>query len=324
MAQTLGLKRGRARGFTLIELLVVIAIIAVLIALLLPAVQQAREAARRSQCKNNLKQIGLALHNYHDTYSTLPMGNNNHTGGGWGQSWWVAVLPYIDQGPLYNAWDHNSVSSGYNLAANMNLASGKAIPVARCPSSPMGQYEFANNGVAPGMCVAHYTGIAGASTDPQSRVTNYTCGIAGRGGVLFFRSRIRFADLSDGASNVIFVGEQSDWCVETATGQQRIAIQSWPHGMFMGSPGSDRSFNATTLRWRPGYKQAEGGHNFNPCPLTGVCGNSGVNNPIQAAHVGGAHVLLGDGGVRFISENINLTTWFNLAIRDDGNVLGEF
>ena len=95
----------RQKGFTLIELLVVIAIIAVLIALLLPAVQQAREAARRTQCKNNLKQIGLALHNYHDTFSQFPSGfgvtaRNSSGGERWGHSQWVTLLPYVDQAPL--------------------------------------------------------------------------------------------------------------------------------------------------------------------------------------------------------------------------------
>ena len=322
--------RRQKRGFTLIELLVVIAIIAVLIALLLPAVQQAREAARRSQCKNNLKQLGLALHNYHDTYNTLPMGctSNAPQGNNWGQSWWVGVLPYIDQGPMYMGWNHNAANSGsgYDSAANMTLVAGKTIPVAKCPSSPLSQYDFSpHNGPNPGPCVAHYTGIAGATSDTVAgRNVGWTCGLYSSGGVLFYNSRIRMADITDGTSNTIFVGEQSDWSIQTGTTNKVITISSWPHGMFMGSPGNDRSFNTTTLRWRPGYKQAEGGHNTHACSTTGVCGNSGVNNPIQSAHVGGVHVLMGDGTVRFISENINTTTWFNLGIRDDGQVLGEF
>src|SRR6187455_2473364 len=90
------------RGFTLIEMLVVIAIIAILVALLLPAVQQAREAARRSQCKNNLKQIGLAMHNYHDTFNGFPNGGIASSVGGWGLSWYIRILPYIDQAPVFN------------------------------------------------------------------------------------------------------------------------------------------------------------------------------------------------------------------------------
>ena len=104
------MKLFRRKAFTLIELLVVIAIIAVLIALLLPAVQQARESARRTQCKNNFKQIGLALHNYHDTYLRFPNGHGitslSSTGGErWGHSQWVALLPYVDLAPLYSQWD---------------------------------------------------------------------------------------------------------------------------------------------------------------------------------------------------------------------------
>ncbi len=319
----------RRRGFTLIELLVVIAIIAILIALLLPAVQQAREAARRTQCKNNLKQIGLALHNYHDNFLTFPMGNTNHTGGGWGQSWWVAVLPFLDQAPLYNGWDHSNVNSGY--VGNVAYYDGKGFAARLCPSSPMGQYEWSpHNGGNTGAAVSHYTGISGAFPDPADSARNalWTNGQYGTGGVLYYRSRIRIGDITDGTSNCMIVAEQSDWCTETATGQKRIAISAWPHGMWMGSPGNDRQFNTATLRYRPGYKQAEGGHNFYGCGsgglMTGVCGNSGNNNPIQSAHTGGVHVLIADGTVRFIGENINLDTWLRLGIRDDGKPLTDF
>ena len=326
----------RRRGFTLIELLVVIAIIAVLIALLLPAVQQAREAARRSQCKNNLKQIGLALHNYHDVFNTLPLGSRNAIGAignDWGQSWWVGVLPYLDQSPLYNGFVQSGNNTGYVL--NANYLNGKGFSVRLCPSSPLGQYEFTpHNGPGdPGVAVAQYTGIAGTYPDLGDPNRNFNTasggennGWNGTGGVLFFNSRIRFGDVRDGLTNQLMVGEQSDWCIETATGQKRIAIQSWPHGMFMGSPGPQfwRTFNTTTVRYRPNYKQAEGGHNFFGCGTTGVCGNSGTNNPIQSAHTGGVHGLLGDGSVRFISENMDTTNWLRLNTRDDGQPLGEF
>src|SRR5947207_281778 len=129
----------RRLGFTLIELLVVIAIIAVLVALLLPAVQQAREAARRSQCKNNLKQIGLALHNYLDAYTKFPIGSANTQPGGWGSPLWVAILPYIDEAPRYNKWDFNTAQTGWidGNANNGALVNGKKMGKWFCPSSPL-------------------------------------------------------------------------------------------------------------------------------------------------------------------------------------------
>src|SRR6056297_1010615 len=132
----------RQRGFTLIELLVVIAIIAVLVALLLPAVQQAREAARRSACKNNLKQWGLAFHNYHDTYNTLPIGGNGQMPG-WGVSFYPGLLPFVDQAPLYNqlifagthaGWTGGGGGTGQNV--NGPAVRGVVMEVMLCPSSP--------------------------------------------------------------------------------------------------------------------------------------------------------------------------------------------
>lgn len=293
--------------------------------------QQAREAARRSQCKNNLKQIGLALHNYHETANTLPIGMRNSIGSpgnDWGQSWWVGVLPYLDQAPLFNRWDHNGANSGYVNANNMTAASGVKIGPSRCPSSPMGEYEVTPHNGPYNCPVATYTGISGAFPDPvdPSRNLAAEAGQYGRGGVLFFNSRIRFADVSDGLTNTMLVGEQSDYVFQTGTTNKVVAINSWPHGMFMGNPGHGtwRQFNTVTVRHRPNYKQAEGGNLAGGCTTTGVCGNCGNNNPIQSAHTGGVHILLGDGSVRFVSDSLHLPTWIALSIRDDGQVIGEF
>lgn len=318
----------KRQGFTLIELLVVIAIIAILIALLLPAVQQAREAARRSQCKNNLKQIGLALTTYEETSKYYPIGNRNALAGGWGQSFWVSLLPFLDQADFFKKWDHSVINSGYDNPANRTLGNGVVFPFAWCPSSPLrSQFEVTpSNGIAPGVPVITYAGISGATPDPQSRTATWgNNGIYGSGGVLFFRSRIGFRDMKDGSSNIMAVAEQSDFLVETATGLPRIAISSWPHGMFMGSGSGDRNFNCATVRHKINFKQAVGGHNYNGalCAPLGVCGNSGNNNPIQSAHNGGAHTVLCDGTVRFLNENMNLTTLLNLAVRDDNKPLGE-
>ena len=265
---------------------------------------------------------------YEGTHKYFPIGNRNN---GWGQSWWIGLFPFLDQDAVFKQWTHNGPGTGFTNAANGAVVGGKVFQFAWCPSSPLRtQFEVTpHNVVNP---IATYTGIAGATPDPQSRTTTAGNGIYGNGGVLFYFSRIGIKDIRDGASNVMAVAEQSDFCIETNgpsgnTGQQRIAINSWPHGMFMGSDNpNDRSFNCTTVRYKVNYKQATGGHNYNAglCGATGVCGNMGNNNPIQAAHSGGAHTVLCDGTVRFLNESLDLSVFRNLAVRDDNRPLGEF
>lgn len=194
-----------------------------------------------------------------------------------------------------------------------------------CPSSTLKESTTSNGG---NLQLAHYTGIAGAYPDPTGRTataTQYSDGHFTTGGVLFFNSRIRIKDVSDGTTNTMIVGEQSDWMTDPA-GTKVTCISSYPHSMWMGSTGgSERPFNVTTVRQTPGYKISEAtGDGGVGCPNTGVCGNMGSNNPVQSIHAGGAHVMLGDGSVRFVSNNINLNTFLYLATRDDGQVLGDF
>src|SRR3569623_1120558 len=193
-------------GFTLIELLVVIAIIAVLIALLLPAVQQAREAARRSQCKNNLKQVGLALHNYADACKTFPLGQQGSIQKG---GWRVALFPYLDQAPLYNNINTQDV---YDSTALQGLV----LPVWINPSSslPATQPQVwvswwtYNNHMVPS-----YQGIMGAYPDPAGRTSTYSASNYGgwwtNNGILVWNQVNGFNSCPDGASNTIIVGEQS-------------------------------------------------------------------------------------------------------------------
>ncbi|QDT40553.1 putative major pilin subunit [Gimesia alba] len=317
----------RKSGFTLIELLVVIAIIAILIALLLPAVQQAREAARRSNCKNNLKQIGLAHHNYHDNFKCFPLGARRDQPGGWGPSWWVGILPYMDQAPLYNKLNLEVNHSGY--VGNGAVANRVTVPLMVCPSSPMTTFTHSTGG---GWTLRpHYVGISGATNGngfTNASIHNeyaYTgcCtsvtagGIKARGGVLLQNKCISIKDIIDGTTNVIVVSECSNFFRDASDNPVQVNSN---HGWMMGTAdggetGQNRTFNLTTIRYPPNTLD-------NSLPGTG--NNDGPNNGIYSPHVGGVHALLGDGSVRFLSENIDMQTLRRLATRDDGQPLGEF
>lgn len=329
----------RKRGFTLIELLVVIAIIAVLIALLLPAVQQAREAARRSTCKNNMKQFGLALHNYHETYGLFPS-HTSTDGGSHGNTMWVKILPFIDQAPLFNqvaAFDMGSGTQYWLGSGNANtvnllrpIAGRTRLEVLRCPSSDLPKTQTAgsvNQWIT-------YTMISGSvdhsSKDAAGSAPNG--GIYSAGGCFSGNMRVTFAHITDGSSNTMMIGEQSAFLVKNE--DNRTAIPG--SGMWMGTknprlPNGDgtwsstgahnagtsttdmRCYNITTVRQGP-----------NPPVTANWQRAESCNTPIASAHTGGAHLLLGDGAVRFVSANVDLTTFKRLADRDDGNVLGEY
>jgi prepilin-type N-terminal cleavage/methylation domain-containing protein len=291
----------RNRAFTLIELLVVIAIIAVLIALLLPAVQQAREAARRTQCRNNLKQIGLALHNYHDNFQTLPPGWIGVTAGqadvsgtnGW--SCFARLLPQIDQGPLYNQIDFNS-----SVGSNAN-ATVRTTPLAafRC-ASDVGPDRWTISKVGTttplvDVAAASYAGVFGK--DEVDECNGLAPGSpCVSDGVFFLNSRIRFADVTDGLSNTLMVGERST-----------------------------RAGNGWLYTWAG---VVSGGDN----PICRILGDTDVtpnSNDVRmdefaSRHTGGSQFVLGDGTVRFIKTNIDLNVYRNLASRAAGDIVGEF
>jgi prepilin-type N-terminal cleavage/methylation domain-containing protein len=305
------------RGFTLIELLVVIAIIAVLIALLLPAVQQAREAARRTQCKNNLKQMGLALHNYHDTYRSFPPANvvrfaEKPYGDGW--TWHARILPQLEQTALYNQVSKvMGTDSGTYTSALQKLAETMTIAAFICPSHPSGNKTL---GSVTGIPVSTYNGVCGTNTFNNGDL-NQATDVGYRGnGIFYMNSHTRFGDIPDGSSNTLMVAE----VIDDIDGSGAANIGS--------IPGSDRRYNfSADSDGNPPTDISE--------YLIGMESNDPINKHKRdigdndgewagSFHTGGAHFLIGDGTVRFISENISMKVYQGLATRAGGEVVGEY
>ncbi|HWL09813.1 MAG TPA: DUF1559 domain-containing protein [Planctomicrobium sp.] len=313
--------RSNRRGFTLIELLVVIAIIAILVALLLPAVQQAREAARRSQCKNNLKQIGLALHNYHDTHQVFPPGcvsTSSNVGTGWcstatsqaGQRapWTVMILPFLEQAVLYQEFRFDqkftSWSSYAGSTTNHAAFQLKAMAVYKCPSDPLSAAE---------KVAANYRGVQGGQTSPTTSHCNYSGNSNRRfhtNGILFVNSRTAFRDITDGTSNVLLVGE-SHYNTTTANSST---------GAYVGWASATNA--STEGPYVGNLAAADGGINSSPVDPSKADPREHQSNHFGSFHTGGAHFLLADGSVHFLSQNMDQGTFRGLGIRDNGLPVG--
>jgi len=353
---------GKRRGFTLIELLVVIAIIAILIGLLLPAVQKIREAANRMKCSNNLKQMGLAIHNYNDTNGRLPpggmadvapVGTNPNTGGytGWGSSWVAFILPYMEQDNLYKKLDFSG-GSGWDSGRNGPVITNVVLPNFRCPSSPMPLTAWGGFNNGSNVMANNYVGISGAvnglipgytDTRVESGASSAGCcsgGIVSGSGLLFIGSEmVTMGTIPDGTSNTMMVSEQGDYMI-TQDGGKRQWGSGQTHGWLIGgysvpSPpnswgrgGDDRSFQMVTIRYPINMKKGPTGTGWpNPpgdCGGLGVCDNTPSNVPLNSAHAGGVNALLADGSVRFLRDSLTLQVLAQLAIRDDGLPPGNF
>lgn len=393
------MRRSVGRGFTLVELLVVIAIIGILVALLLPAIQAAREAARRTQCNNNLKNIGLGLQNYHDTYKTFPMGAMHSGIRGTsttyiGPSWQFGILPFMEQRNIYDKIA-NLLRSGSAAASvafspngvNQNVTGQplyKLVPdYMRCPSSPLPVMIDQTGSI----CLPTYVGIAGgvdivtsgstngATLFPQPSLwgsptttrsyNNRAMGTLGtaiitNSGMLPVAQHVGMQGCTDGTSNTMIVGEQSDWLrhvdrnnstkyhgdpgwngaatVGSNTGTDQWG--GWLSGTDQvvsqpengGSPGyaftaaptgwaTPKIFNVTVVRYKPHLKEIIGTSTAVTTAAPGVSEIRGLNNPLQAAHPGGLLVAFVDGSVQFISGTTDLAVLLRIAIRDDGQTV---
>ena len=323
-------------GFTLVELLVVIAIIGVLVGLLLPAVQSARESARRMQCSNNLKQMGLAMHNYESTYKKLPsalMGSSPARSEPSGEqddgySWAVAILPFLEQTNLYNQLDANGLARGVPLGSfgimkryRSANPSSPVIPggqtklsVYRCPSSAL-----------PDIVPATWTVPGSTNAVPpnanQPCIGYATIDYKGAGGSqrgdfgvlhkLWERpNNTAFGDITDGLSNTILIAESAYLTGNNTT--TPTAFEDWP--LWIAAPNTDESIRTNGR--------------FNS-PINCQCKPSTMVRAINddcafSYHVGGAQFAFCDGSVHFLSENLSQQTNSDLNDRSDGNVLGQW
>lgn len=317
--------RRRPTGFTLIELLVVIAIIAILIALLLPAVQQAREAARRTQCKNNLKQIGLAIHNYHDTYDTFPPGNRGMTDWNLKNStnWRSMVLPYMDQAPVYNQLNFETGNFAGNSFAGNEVLKGLSIPAFLCPSSTIDPFDNSENtwsNTEQGLN-HHYVGISGAAPPITGLTTGYRdCGHGWscNSGLLASNENYKIKDAKDGTTNTIIVAEQSGYT------NGRVLYANYYSGWHGARHLNSIKASSCSDLWQAGTTCVRFAPNSDIIQTGATDTRYRNNTVINSEHEGGLQVLLADGSARFLSENIDFMTLKLLCAKRDGQTIGEW
>ena len=342
-----GFHRSRARGFTLVELLVVIAIIGILVALLMPAVQAAREAARRLQCSSNMAQLGLALKSYEQSQGSLPSGVIDDAGPirnideGKHIGWVVPLLPYFEQGNLYNKIDRETV---YSLTNDVIFSENYQIQTLTCPSSV--------SALEPGMLPSCYAAV---HNDTESPID------ADNSGVFFLNSSVKSREITDGQSNTFFLGElipdgremtylagtsgtlrnagtklnQPAKEIEYTTWSKKCEALARQYHCIQGPRGDSRrctlqlgdkaSLDAREVEFIKA-------NDLKPIPaVDGLDVEAILSAPADdsaltyvggfgSPHPGGGNFLLGDGSVCFVSEEINAGVYANLANRQDGEL----
>jgi len=333
------------RAFTLVELLAVIAIIGVMVGLLLPAVQAAREAARRMSCSNNLKQIALAMHNYHDTFNALPKPGYhyrdtivNASSTSSAHSWAVSILQFIEQAPLQDQFDYSYAGGtrGFRNSPQNLLLGSQEIATYRCPSdggrkelfSPSSSWTLPEGGRG-GLARGNYginTGAGSGTSRTDFRRRNergpFHFGGSGRPNDPYGAN---FADIHDGLSNTVLIGEM-------VAGETRADIRGvWMYASGMYICGGEPSYRSNRILLTPNSVALDDRQMDRPgrCGHTGDVDrhlrcSSGGSRGFQTArsrHPGGVQVALCDGSVRFINETIPLEIWLSLlAIQDGGTV----
>jgi prepilin-type N-terminal cleavage/methylation domain-containing protein/prepilin-type processing-associated H-X9-DG protein len=330
----------RRRGFTLIELLVVIAIIAVLIALLLPAVQAAREAARRAQCVNNMKQMGLALHNYHSVSNSLPPGRiwapipGGSTfptifSGAQNTPWFVLMLAQFEQLALYNAFNFNLGSEGPNAPLPLGFVANSTIGATRlamfqCPSDAVMTFQISTSYVGGALSGPIFTkgnyAVSWGNTDWKQEnlgTTNYLQSAFGHNG------NISFASVIDGLSTSVFMAEVLQAAINDVRGLMWSTVPGGCSFMTRYTPNGTQDY----LKLRTGgdylnqtiFCTNDPGRQL---PCTGGAGDSAAFAGARSRHFGGINVLMGDGSVRFNKNSISPTVWIAINSIQAGEVFG--
>ena len=306
------------QGFTLVELLVVIAIIGILIGMLLPAVQAVREAARRTQCMNNVKQMALGCLNYESTHQSLPSCGGDEIKQfpelRMDFSWHIRIFPFAEQGNIFKLLEFESINRGFTGAStqNRNALLNNTIPMLICPSSDLEPLCVGSNS-----CLdcprPFYTGIHGSARDGFTvAVDMQTLGLMSERGAFKRQDAVSMGLISDGTSNTMIIAEQSGWLVD-ANGERSDQRSDCSHSVLAGyNPQWERVFNTTVVRYPINHKDDVD---------DGIQGNCARNRPITSPHFGGANVGLVDGSVQYVNENISLDVLYNLADRDDGLVI---
>ncbi len=322
----------RRSAFTLVELLVVITIIGILIALLLPAVQAAREAARRSQCTNNLKQMGVAMHNYLDSYRKFPIGSRSGSvvpRNSYGTNWRASILAQLDQGAVYDQlnFETGSFSSASTNFAGNPVLRGLLLSVYQCPSSPIDPFVNAPSTANTNQSqMHHYVGISGASPDPANRTDR--CEQSSRGtvcdtGVLVPNECKGIENVTDGTSNTILLAEQSGTvnnevlAANYAGGWSGTAADSLPIYTVSTMPTGTNYYyvGLTTIVWALNYQVKTVNSSSRPYE---------TNTILNSYHPGGIQILLTDGSTRFLSDTVEMSVLRNLGSADDGQVVAQF